>query len=99
MKILFQYIRPFRSLVIIGFILAAINQTFSMFDPMLFGRLIDEFAKTPFLDALGHIRTQPEFLMGVGKILLLLVGTAMVSRIAKAISSLFWMLISLNFRN
>jgi ATP-binding cassette subfamily B protein len=45
MKILFQYIRPFRKLVIIGFILAAINQTFSMFDPMLFGRLIDEFAK------------------------------------------------------
>ena len=55
-----------------------------MFDPMLFGRLIDEFAKTPFIDALGHVRTQPEFLKGIGKILLLLVGTAMVSRIAKA---------------
>jgi len=84
MKILFQYIKPFRKLVILGFFLAAINQTFSMFDPMLFGRLIDEFAKTPFIDALGHVRTQPEFLKGIGKILLLLVGTAMVSRIAKA---------------
>ncbi len=84
MKILFKYIQPFRSLVIIAFILAAINQTFSMFDPMLFGRLIDEFAKTPFLDALGHVRTEPEFLKGIGNILLLLVGTAMVSRIAKA---------------
>lgn len=84
MKILFQYIRPFRNLVIIGFILAAINQTFSMFDPMLFGRLIDEFAKTPFLDANGHLRTQPQYLKGIGNILLLLVGTAMVSRIAKA---------------
>ena len=84
MKILFKYIRPFRKLVIIAFILAAINQTFSMFDPMLFGRLIDEFAKNPFLGTLGHIRTQPEFLKGIGKILLLLVGTAMISRIAKA---------------
>ncbi len=84
MKILFKYIQPFRNLVIIAFILAAINQTFSMFDPMLFGRLIDEFAKTPFLDALGHVRTEPEFLKGIGNILLLLVGTAMVSRIAKA---------------
>ena len=84
MKILFQYIRPFRNLVIIGFILAAINQTFSMFDPMLFGRLIDEFAKTPFLDANGHLRTQPQYLKGISNILLLLVGTAMVSRIAKA---------------
>lgn len=84
MKILFRYIQPFRNLVIIAFILAAINQTFSMFDPMLFGRLIDEFAKAPFLGALGHVRTQPEFLKGIGKILLLLVGTAMISRIAKA---------------
>ncbi len=84
MKILFKYIRPFRNLVIIAFVLAAINQTFSMFDPMLFGRLIDEFAKTPFLDALGHVRTEPEFLKGIGNILLLLVGTAMISRIAKA---------------
>lgn len=84
MKILFKYIQPFRNLVIIAFILAAINQTFSMFDPMLFGRLIDEFAKAPFLGALGHVRTQPEFLKGIGKILLLLVGTAMISRIAKA---------------
>ena len=84
MQILFKYIRPFRSLVIVAFILAAINQTFSMFDPMLFGRLIDEFAKNPFTDALGHARTQSDFLKGIGNILLLLVGTAMVSRIAKA---------------
>ena len=77
MKILFQYLRPFRKLVIIGFILAAINQTFSMFDPMLFGRLIDEFAKNPFKDAAGNLRTQPEFLKGIGSILGLLVGTAM----------------------
>jgi len=84
MKILFQYIKPFRGLVFLAFILAGINQTFSLFDPMIFGRLIDDFAKNPIVDAAGHHRTQADFLKGVSNMLLLLVGTAMVSRIAKA---------------
>ena len=84
MKILFQYIKPFKSLVLLAFILAGINQTFSLFDPMIFGNLIDEFAKNPIVDAAGHQRTQSDFLWGVSNMLLLLVGTAMVSRIAKA---------------
>ena len=84
MKILFQYIKPFRSLVFLAFILAGINQTFSLFDPMIFGKLIDEFAKNPMVDAAGKHRTQSDFLRGVSNMLLLLVGTAMVSRIAKA---------------
>jgi len=84
MKILFQYIKPFRGLVFLAFILAGINQTFSLFDPMIFGKLIDEFAKNPIVDAAGHHRTQSDFLRGVSNMLLLLVGTAMVSRIAKA---------------
>ena len=84
MKILIQYIKPFKGLVFLAFLLAAINQTFSLFDPMIFGKLIDEFAKNPFLDPAGNERTQAMFLKGVGNMLLLLVGTAMVSRIAKA---------------
>ncbi len=84
MKILFKYIRPYRPLVLLAFVLAAINQTFSLFDPMIFGKLIDQFAKSPFRDANGHTRDEAGFLMGVGNMLLLLVGTAMVSRIAKA---------------
>ncbi len=84
MKILFKYIRPYRSLVLLAFVLAAINQTFSLFDPMIFGKLIDQFAKSPFTDVNGHTRDESAFLMGVANMLLLLVGTAMVSRIAKA---------------
>ena len=84
MKILFQYIKPFKSLVLLAFILAGINQTFSLFDPMIFGKLIDEFAKNPIVDATGHKRSQSDFLGGVSNMLLLLVGTAMISRIAKA---------------
>ena len=84
MKILIQYIKPFKGLVFLAFLLAAINQTFSLFDPMIFGKLIDGFAKNPFLDPAGNERTQAMFLQGVGNMLLLLIGTAMVSRIAKA---------------
>jgi ATP-binding cassette subfamily B protein len=84
MKILFKYIRPYRPLVLLAFVLAAINQTFSLFDPMIFGKLIDQFAKSPFMDASGIARDEAAFLKGVGNMLLLLVGTAMVSRIAKA---------------
>ena len=51
---------------------------------MIFGKLIDEFAKNPIVDATGHHRSQSDFLWGVSNMLLLLVGTAMVSRIAKA---------------
>ena len=66
MKILIQYIKPFKGLVFLAFILAAINQTFSLFDPMIFGKLIDGFAKNPFLDPAGNERTQAMFLKGVG---------------------------------
>ncbi len=83
MKILFKYIRPYRPLVLLAFVLAAINQIFSLFDPMIFGKLIDQFAKSPFMDASGNARDEAAFLKGVGNMLLLLVGTAMVSRIAK----------------
>ncbi len=73
-------------MIALGLFLATINQVFSMFDPMLIGRLIDRFASHPFHeDAAKTIaRTQSQFIWGVMGILGLLVGTAMVSRIAKA---------------
>ena len=70
----------------LALLLATINQVFSMFDPMLIGKLIDRFTNHPyhFDAAKTQPRTQNEFLWGVLGILGLLVGTAMVSRIAKA---------------
>jgi ATP-binding cassette subfamily B protein len=70
----------------LAMLLAAINQTFSLFDPMIFGKILDQYATHPFTEDLaGKIpRSSHDFMMGVMKLLLLLVGTAMVSRIAKA---------------
>ncbi|MBP9740391.1 MAG: ABC transporter ATP-binding protein [Chitinophagaceae bacterium] len=92
MKILLNYLKPHKWLVALAFFLAIINQVFSLFDPMLVGKLIDLFANHPsHFDANKTLaRTEHEFFFGndlyKGLIyfLLLLVGTAMVSRIAKA---------------
>ena len=73
-------------MVALALLLASINQVFSMFDPMFIGRLIDEFANHPyhFDVAKTQPRTQSQFVWGVLGILGMLVGTAMISRIAKA---------------
>lgn len=79
MKLLLQYLSRYKGMVVLALFLAAINQIFSLLDPYIFGKyIIDPFAKQP------DKWTQDEFIMGVGKGLLMLIGTAMVSRIAKA---------------
>lgn len=89
MKILFKYLKPYKWLVLLALVLAAINQTFSLFDPLIFGKLIDLFASHPHTTSEGVARTENEYLKGVGFYLFLLVGTAMVSRIAKAFQDYF----------
>ncbi|MBS1638433.1 MAG: ABC transporter ATP-binding protein [Bacteroidetes bacterium] len=86
MKILLKYIKPYRWLVLLALFLASVNQVFSLFDPMLVGKLIDGFATHPHTtDKAGmQTRTEHEFVNGLLFYLMLLVGTAMVSRIAKA---------------
>jgi ATP-binding cassette subfamily B protein len=73
-------------MVALALLLATINQVFSLFDPMLIGKLIDRFANHPyhFDAAKTQPRSKDEYILGVLGILGLLVGTAMVSRIAKA---------------
>lgn len=79
MKLLLQYLSRYKGLVVLALFLAAINQVFSLLDPYIFGKyIIDPFAKQP------DKWTKDEFLRGITVGLLMLVGTAMVSRIAKA---------------
>ncbi len=56
---------------------ATINQVFSMFDPQIFRLIIDNWI-TNF-----QSHTWPEFVKGVGLLLLASIGVAMISRIAK----------------
>jgi ATP-binding cassette subfamily B protein len=98
MKLLLQYLKPYKWLIVLALFLAAINQIFSMLDPYFFGRLIDKYANHPFekgyfndkkvFTATG-VRTQSEFIWGVLGILGILISVAMVSRIAKAFQDYF----------
>lgn len=78
MQLLFQYLKNYKGLIFLALLLAAINQTFSLLDPYIFGKIIDRFASKP------ADYTQNEFIQGVGLLILAAIGVAMVSRIAKA---------------
>ena len=83
MKLLLQYLSRYKALILLALLLAAINQVFSLLNPYILGNyLIDPFANKAkyFRDNdLGN-----EFYKGIIIGLLMIIGTAMVSRIAKA---------------
>ncbi len=91
MKLLLQYLKPYKWLIVLAIALASINQVFSLFDPLLIGKVIDKFANHPhFFDAeKTEPRSEGQFINGILLYLGLLVGTAMVSRIAKAFQDYF----------
>jgi ATP-binding cassette subfamily B protein len=79
MKLLLQYLSRFKGLVAVSLILASINQVFSLLDPLITGKfIINPFASNP------KAWTQEDYIHGVLIGLSLLIGTAMISRIAKA---------------
>jgi len=77
MRILFGYLQQYRFLVVLILVLAAINQIFSLLDPVIFRHVIDDYA-TRYSDY-----TTGEFFRGVGLLLAAAVGVAFVSRVAK----------------
>src|SRR2546430_8720858 len=77
MRILFGYLQQYRFLVVLILVLAAINQVFSLLDPVIFRHVIDDYA-TRYSDY-----TTGEFFRGVGLLLAAAVGVAFVSRVAK----------------
>ncbi|HEX5150990.1 MAG TPA: ABC transporter ATP-binding protein [Parafilimonas sp.] len=98
MKILLHYLRPYKWLVALALLLAAINQSFSMLDPYYFGKLFDKYLTHPFeagyFDTHKNFvktatRTTNEFVWGVVGYLGIFIGVAMVSRIAKAFQDYF----------
>jgi len=77
MKLLYSYLRQRQNMVILILVLAAINQVFSLLDPVIFRHVIDDYA-TRYTEY-----TTTEFFRGVGVLLAAAVGVAFVSRVAK----------------
>jgi ATP-binding cassette subfamily B protein len=87
MKLLLSYLSRYKKLVFIALLLATVNQTFSLLDPFIYGKIIDRFVSHP------RDFTENEFIKGVLTLIAAAVGVAMVSRIAKAFQDYFTSLV------
>src|SRR5687767_15767389 len=83
MKLLAAYLADHWRLVALALVLAAVNQIFSLLDPLIFRYVIDEYA-TRFQDY-----TTSEFVRGVSLLLGAAMGVAFVSRVAKNFQDYF----------
>src|SRR3954454_24944491 len=77
MATLYRYLRDYWKLVSAALVLAAINQVFSLLDPLIFRHIIDSYA-TRYTEY-----SSAQFLRGVSLLLAMAVGVAFVSRVAK----------------
>lgn len=93
MKILLGYIKQHKQLLILALVLAAINQCFSLCDSIITGKLINKFSAPHTeegADYYWHIgATFGEFTKAVMFFLLLSIGAALMSRIAKNFQDYF----------
>jgi len=83
MKLLFSYLKPYRSILFLALLLASVNQIFSMLDPYISQFIIDNYLlKAKTLES-------SVFINGVLKLLLGAIGVAFVSRVAKNFQDYF----------
>lgn len=112
MKILLHYLKPYKWLVALVLLLAAINIGFSLVDPIIFGKLVDlanyhqstekqDWDGFLYLDKTVTLikaeRTVTQHLYGVVWLLLASISVAMISRIAKAFQDYFLNLVTQKF--
>ncbi len=83
MALLYRYLRGYWPLVALALFLAAVNQVFSLLDPLIFRHVIDDYA-TKY-----DQYTNGEFFRGVTLLLGMAVGVAFVSRVAKNFQDYF----------
>ncbi|WP_039866291.1 ABC transporter ATP-binding protein [Pedobacter sp. BAL39] len=83
MGLLLQYLQRHKWVVALALLLAAINIGFSLLDPYITGRILDEFINKK------DVLNKSQFIWGVLGLVGLSVGAAMVSRIAKNFQDYF----------
>ena len=113
MKILFKYLAPYKWLVLLTMVLAAINIGFSLIDPIIFGKLINlanehqsvappasKFSWNDYLfmkTAYTNKLGKQDMLYGIVWLLVASISVAMISRIAKNFQDYFLTLVIQKF--
>src|ERR1700681_2304604 len=88
MSILYRYLKQYWPLAVAALVLAAVNQVFSLLDPLIFRHIIDSYAtRYKEYSSIQSIR-------GVSLLLAAAVGVAFVSRVAKNFQDYFVNLIT-----
>ncbi|MEZ0487432.1 ABC transporter ATP-binding protein [Fibrella aquatica] len=82
MKLLYSYLRQYWGLLALALVLASINQVFSLLDPYIFRKIIDQYVVKPG-GSWGDVNFWGFLSQGAGWLILQALGVAMVSRIAK----------------
>lgn len=83
MKILYNYLKNYKGLIAIALLLAATSQVFSLLDPHITGKIVDNFIEKK------GVLSRPDFIKGILYLVGLAIGAAMVSRIAKNLQDYF----------
>ncbi|GEP51160.1 ABC transporter ATP-binding protein [Flavobacterium noncentrifugens] len=78
MKILWKYLSPHKNLVFLSLLLAAAAQLLTLVDPVIFGKIIDEYATNK------NNLPENELMQGITKWLALAFGIAILARLSKA---------------
>lgn len=77
MQVLWKYLKPFRWLTVLSMVLAALSQALNFYDPVIFGKILDNFALRP------ATKTESELISGVLQLLGLAIIVATASKLAK----------------
>jgi ATP-binding cassette subfamily B protein len=78
MKLLWKYLHPQRYTILLSLIFAGVSQVLSMVDPIIFGKIIDDYGSP------SKLMTQHELVTGVLSWLAIAIAVALVARLAKA---------------
>lgn len=91
MKILWNYLKPHKWLVVLSLLLAGVSQVLVMIDPLIFGKIIDDYA--------GNVKTLPEqaLVKGVLFWLGIAIAVALMARLAKSFQEYFLRLVVQKF--
>jgi ATP-binding cassette subfamily B protein len=89
MKLLYGYLKPYKGLIALTMLLATTNTVFSLIDPIIFGKIIKLSQDINTRQENGSPFGWDEFFAATIVLLLMSMGTAMVSRIAKNMQDYF----------
>ena len=89
MKLLYGYLKPYKWLIGLTMLLATINTVFSLIDPIIFGKIIKLSQDINIKQENGSNFSWDDFFSATITLLLMSMGTAMMSRIAKNMQDYF----------